>query len=163
MHNEMDLFFRGEALKGRAAGERTKMSSMFDSLKKQVLGSLGAATGGDAIEHAAAPGMFDELTAMIKGKGLGELMKHFEAKGMKDIFASWVSKGVNLPISADQIKSALGPEAIEGFAQKLGIPAGQASALLAKIMPGIVDHMTPHGVLSDTGEAEVPTNTPSDF
>jgi uncharacterized protein YidB (DUF937 family) len=52
-------------------------------------------------------------------------------------------EGANPPISAEQVRAALGPDSLEALAQKVGLPPGQASAVLAHILPGLVDKLTP--------------------
>jgi uncharacterized protein YidB (DUF937 family) len=124
--------------------------SWLDALKKQVLEHVGSSSGADApVDPAAHSGMFDHAVELLRNQGLGNLMKTFEAKGLKDIFASWVGKGANLPISVDQLKHVLGGETLESIATKLGLPAGQTAALLTKILPGMVDKMTPDGTITE--------------
>ena len=99
--------------------------SWLDAIKKQVLDSLRQSSPGSEApaDPEAHAGMFDHIFAMVREKGLGNLGKTFESKGMKDIFASWVGTGSNLPVSADQLKNVLNAETLEGLAKKLGIPA----------------------------------------
>lgn len=136
--------------------------SWIDAMKKQVLDSLRQSSPGSDVpaDPEVHAGMFDHIFAMVREKGLGDLGKAFEAKGMKDIFASWVGTGSNLPISADQLKKVLNAETLQGFARKLGIPADQASAMLARILPGLVDKMTPAGSIEEP-PAEPPAAEPA--
>ena len=118
---------------------------LLDDLKKQILGD-NAEVAEVAASHPALP---DGIIEMLSTKGLTDIVQHFKEKGLGDVVSSWVGKGTNLPITADQLHSALGPEAIESLAQKVGLPAGQASSLLAKLLPGMVDKLTPHGHLGE--------------
>jgi uncharacterized protein YidB (DUF937 family) len=72
-------------------------------------------------------------------------MEKFNQAGMGDQMSSWVGKGENLPISADQLSSVLGSGAIGDIASKLGVDQGQAGGLLAQVLPGIIDQLTPNG------------------
>lgn len=125
--------------------------SWLDALKQQVLDTMKAAPGADTegANTEAHHGMFDGVVAMVRGQGLDTMMKSFDANGLKEIFASWVAKGENLPISAEQLSSAFGPGAIEALAKKVGISPGQASSMLSQILPGLIDKMTPHGLIAD--------------
>jgi uncharacterized protein YidB (DUF937 family) len=136
--------------------------SWLDALEKQVLDTLGQSTPGSEApaDPAAHAGMFDGVIAMVKEKGLGDLGKKFDTQGMKDVFASWVGKGVNLPISAEQLKHVFGAESLEALAKKLGLPADQAAAILAKVLPGTVDKMTPEGTIEEP-PADPPAADPS--
>jgi uncharacterized protein YidB (DUF937 family) len=83
--------------------------------------------------------------------GLGGLMEKFNQAGMGDQMSSWVGKGENLPISADQLSSVLGSGAIGDIAAKLGVGHGEAGGMLAQALPGIIDHLTPHGNAPEGG------------
>ncbi len=129
--------------------------SLFDSLRKMVLSSVTSHLGGDpaVAEAAAHPGLFDGLVAMIRDRGLASLMETLKGAGLSEAVSSWVSQGVNLPVTADQIRNALGSDTITALAAKAGLPADQVSALLAKIMPSLVDKLTPNGVIDDSHAA----------
>jgi uncharacterized protein YidB (DUF937 family) len=83
--------------------------------------------------------------------GLGGLAQKFQQAGMGNVIASWIGKGENMPISADQISSILGSGAVGDIAAKLGIDPGQASGQLAQMLPGLIDKLTPHGVAPEGG------------
>lgn len=79
--------------------------------------------------------------------GISGLVQTFKEKGLGDVVSSWVSTGKNLPISADQIKSALGHPQVQQIAQKLGISTEDASQHLAQFLPQVIDKLTPNGSL----------------
>ncbi|MFO0910453.1 MAG: YidB family protein [Isosphaeraceae bacterium] len=133
--------------------------SWLDALKKQVLDSIGSALpGGGATDPAPSPdtpppdagGLFDGAVALIREKGLGSLMAAFDQHGLRETFVpSWISKGANPSISADQLRQVLGPETIEALARRFGISTAQASSLMAHMLPQLVDQMTPNGQIED--------------
>jgi uncharacterized protein YidB (DUF937 family) len=51
----------------------------------------------------------------------------------------------NQPVSGDQVQNALGSSQIQQVAEKLGLPPEAASAVIAQVLPGIIDHLTPGG------------------
>ena len=57
---------------------------------------------------------------MLGAKGLGDVVQQFKDKGLGDVVTSWVGKGPNLPISAEQVKAALGPESLEAWRRRSG-------------------------------------------
>ena len=58
--------------------------------------------------------------------------------------ASWVDKNKsNLPISADQIRTALGDEHVQQIAKSLGIPVDAILAALAEKLPEIANAAGP--------------------
>ncbi len=84
--------------------------------------------------------------------GLSGVLDKFKEGGLAEEAASWVGKGENLPISADQIVSVLGNGQLAELAAKFGIDANTLSAQIAEHLPGIVDKLTPDGeVPADSG------------
>ena len=83
--------------------------------------------------------------------GLSGLVEKFNQKGMGDIVGSWIGKGDNLPISADQIASAFGNGTMGNMANQLGLDPAQVSAQLAQMLPGLIDKLTPNGALPEGG------------
>lgn len=84
--------------------------------------------------------------------GLTGVLDKFKEGGLAEEAASWVGKGDNLPISADQIASVLGNGQLAELAAKFGIDANTLSAQIAEHLPGIVDKLTPDGeVPADSG------------
>lgn len=148
--------------------------SWLDALKKQVLDSLATAAapapaGADAPPPAGAPssaglpdlgGALDGVIAMVREKGLGQIGQMFETGGLKDVFASWVGKGANLPISADQLRKVLGGQ-LGALAAQFGVSEHQVSELLARVLPGMVDNLTPDGALPESTPDEPPAEAPA--
>lgn len=84
--------------------------------------------------------------------GLSGVLDKFKEGGLATEAASWVGKGDNLPITADQIASVLGNGQIAELAAKFGIDANTLSAQIAEHLPSIVDKLTPDGeVPADSG------------
>lgn len=112
---------------------------LFDELKS-VAGSM---LGGSAGQSPVARSVLDMLG---QGGGLGGLVQAFQQKGLGDVVGSWVGTGQNLPVSPQQIQQVLGPQVAQLAAQH-GITADAATGLLSKILPGLVDQLTPGGQL----------------
>ena len=117
---------------------------LLDSVAGAVLGKLGGQQGGMA---QIAMDMFNQHG------GLNGVLDKFKQAGLGDAAASWVGKGENLPVSADQISSVLGSGAIAEMAAKFGISPATLSAQIAEHLPNLVDKMTPNGeVTADSGK-----------
>jgi uncharacterized protein YidB (DUF937 family) len=86
--------------------------------------------------------------------GLGGLVSAFQQKGLGDMMSSWISTGPNPPISADQLKDVLGSDVLGQFASKAGVPQGQASSVLASLLPAVIDHLTPNGQVPQANALE---------
>lgn len=112
---------------------------LFDSVAGAVMGKLGGEQNGMA---QVAMDMFNEHG------GLSGLIEKFKEGGLGEEAASWVGKGENLPISAEQISSVLGSGAIAEMAAKFGLTPEVLSNQIAQHLPGMVDKMTPNGEVS---------------
>jgi uncharacterized protein YidB (DUF937 family) len=121
-------------------------------LLDSVIGALSGGTpgqqGGQADLLQAAIGM---LAGGAQGGGLSGLIAKFQQGGLGDVASSWVGSGQNLPISADQLQSVLGSDAVAGLAAKFGLSASDVSGQLAHLLPQAVDHLTPGGQLPESG------------
>lgn len=124
--------------------------SMLEDLLKGAVGALGQGQG------AAGGGSADALTGMLgsllqQQGGIAGLVGALEKGGLGDVAQSWVGKGANLPVSGDALQQALGGDAIGQIASQLGLDSGAASGMLAQVLPGLIDKMTPDGALPQGG------------
>lgn len=116
---------------------------LLDSIAGSVLGKIGGEQGGIA---QIAMDLFNQ------NGGLSGILEKFNAGGLGEAAASWVGKGENLSISAEQISSILGNSAIADLAAKVGITPETLSAQIAEHLPSVIDKLTPNGeVPSDSG------------
>src|ERR1700722_724169 len=65
--------------------------------------------------------------------GVGGLVSAFEKNGLGGVASSWVGTGANQPVSAQQVQSGLGNEAISSIASKLGVSPDVASGVVAQL------------------------------
>ena len=86
-----------------------------------------------------------------EGGGLRGLVEKFNEAGLGEVVGSWIGKGENLPVSADQLKEVLGSDMLGKLAGQLGVDPDQASGQLAELLPGLVDKLTPQGVAPENG------------
>jgi len=77
--------------------------------------------------------------------GLGGLLERFTQSGHGDIANSWVGTGANQPIQPAQLNSALGQTTISDLARQTGMSEQQLLAELSRVLPGVVDRLTPNG------------------
>jgi uncharacterized protein YidB (DUF937 family) len=85
------------------------------------------------------------------GGGLGEIVGALQSGGLGDAVSSWLGSGNNVAVAPEQLKSALGDDNISKFAEQAGVSGSEASALLAGLLPQIVDKLSPDGQLPDSG------------
>jgi uncharacterized protein YidB (DUF937 family) len=129
------------------------MASLLDQLKSQLGGILAAETAG--AEGAQSPAhdphaMLESVVDLIgQHGGLGGLLDKLKASGLGDAVSSWVGTGDNQPVPANQLESAVGADTISQIIAKLGVTKEQASSLLARYLPMVIDRLTPHGKLEE--------------
>lgn len=89
---------------------------------------------------------------------LDSLVKRMAAKGLGQVVKSWIAKGPNMLISADQVTDVVGDDKLAELAGKLGMSKQEVADYLAKHLPDAVDRMTPEG--DPKGEFNVIDLTP---
>jgi uncharacterized protein YidB (DUF937 family) len=111
-------------------------------------------------------GLTETLTGFLKSSGVPEkyvtsvtkmmeegslslqkFKQRAEQSGLGDVFDSWVGKGENKPISAEQVKAAADPENLQKIADDAGVSVDEAAEELSKAMPEVVDKLSPEGQL----------------
>jgi uncharacterized protein YidB (DUF937 family) len=129
------------------------MPSLLDQLKSQLGGIFAAETAG--AEGAKSPAhdphaMLESVMDLIgQHGGVGGLVDKLKASGLGDAVSSWVGTGDNQPVPASQLASAVGGDTISQIIAKLGVTKEQASSLLARYLPMVIDRLTPHGKLEE--------------
>ena len=114
---------------------------LFDQLKTEVMGKLSGDEGAGKLPHA--------LLDLVGQDGLSALLDKLKDGGLEEQVDSWVGNGPKLPVSAEQIQSALGSDVMDDLARKTGIDPGAISTQVAEVLPGIVDKLTPHGEVGE--------------
>lgn len=110
----------------------------------------GNLTSGMSEDHAnMANGLLQMLSS--QSGGLSGLVQAFQSKGLGDLASSWVGTGQNLPVSGEQIQSVLGSDTVQQLAAKAGVSPDAAQSALAKVLPVVVDRLTPNGAVPEGG------------
>ena len=79
--------------------------------------------------------------------GLSSLMNNAESQGLGHIVGSWIGTGSNQSVSPDQVQRMVGQDRVNQLASRAGVSSGVAGAALARMLPVLVDKLTPHGKL----------------
>ena len=120
------------------------MSDIFGSILGSALRGL-AGQGGT--------GALSDILSQVLGKtdlgSIGGLLQQLQQSGLAAQVASWLGNGANLPVSVDQLKSALGDQHLRQLATQLGLPVDQLLGQLSQHLPGAVDRMSPNGTLEE--------------
>ena len=111
---------------------------------QDTLGSLLTSLGAEAKEKGA--GLMTATMSLVQdGGGLDSVLDKFRKNGMVEQVESWVGSGPNLGITAEQVQKVFDPATIKEVATRLGVSAEQAGQSLAKLVPEIVNRLTPEG------------------
>jgi uncharacterized protein YidB (DUF937 family) len=89
------------------------------------------------------------VTKMMEDGSLSlqKFKERAEKEGLGDIFDSWVGKGENKPITAEQVKATADPENLQRIANEAGTSVDETAEELSKAMPEVVDKLSPDGQL----------------
>ncbi len=94
-------------------------------------------------QHAA---LYAEVGNLVnQAGGISGLQQQFQQKGLGGIIGGWISSGPNPPVTGDQIINVLGKDKIAAIAAKAGLSEDQVAAGVSKLLPLVVDHLTPNG------------------
>ncbi len=114
---------------------------LLDSILGKVVSGKGGGVDSQVIN--AVVGMIGKQGS----GGLSGIIDSLTKSGLGDIASSWVSTNANKAIAPDQIMKALGNSHVSEIASKLGISPETVSSTLAKVLPEVVDKLTPDGKL----------------
>jgi len=131
------------------------------SLAKPLILALGALLASGALFKGNAPDTSargkqaapsDEGDGGLLG-GLGGLLNKFQQNGLGDEINSWIGPGQNKQVAPAQLGPALGSDVLKQLAQRSGMSEQELLAQLSKVLPAVVDKLTPNGRLPTRQEA----------
>ena len=100
----------------------------------------------DNVLHGLGDDAAGGIGDLLKGQGgVAGLAEKFGQKGLGDAAASWIGKGGNVNVTAEQIQAVIGHGPIADFAKKMGVSPEQAATTLAGLLPEAIDRLTPGG------------------
>ena len=97
--------------------------------------------------QASAPGLIASALASSNLGNLQGLVTQLQQGGLDQQVKSWLGSGANLPVSADQIRAALGSDQVRHLAAQFGLPVDQTLDFLSQHLPTVVDQASPNGTL----------------
>lgn len=122
-----------------------------------LLDTLASMAGGGQQGGSASllPALIEQLSKYPGG--LSGLVASFQQGGLGEIVASWIGKGQNLPVSADQLGQVLDPGVVNELAAKTGQDTGSVLGSLSSLLPQLIDKATPEGAVQP-GQSLNPTD-----
>src|SRR3954465_4438767 len=110
----------------------------------QLFGLKSPTTDPDGSPHQ--PTVLESIFDMVQGHGgFEKILNELKEKGLGDHVKSWVGAGENMPVTADQLRNALGQERIDKLARQTGLPVDDLLGHLTTMLPKVVDKLTPNG------------------
>ena len=111
-----------------------------------LLNTLGKAMGGGGSSSNLLTTLLPLLQQM---GGLEGLKKAFDGAGLGNLIQSWIGTGQNLPISAAQVTQVFGGAGgvLGALSQQTGMSQDAAAGEVARVLPGLVDTLSPDGAL----------------
>jgi len=124
------------------------MNGLMKNIIQGVMSSFLSGRGGSqaALVNAVISAITQNGGA---GQGLGQIVSQFEQNGLGDIMKTWVGTGQNAPVNAQQIQQGLGNGMLQQIAKAAGMNPDQASGMLAKVLPNLIDQLTPNGTIDN--------------
>ena len=84
--------------------------------------------------------------------GLGGLIEQFQKKGFGETIDSWVNTGPNRNVAPPDVSDALCGDVVDELSRRTGLSRGQVIAELSRMLPNVVDRLTPQGRLPTRAE-----------
>ena len=79
--------------------------------------------------------------------GLGGLIEQFQKKGFGDAMDSWIGTGANKDVAPRNVSDALGGDFVDELSKRTGLSRDQVLTELSRMLPNVVDRLTPQGRL----------------
>lgn len=128
---------------------------MANDILGQILGSvMSSARANNDGQGSALGGKGAALAALLiplamqwvqRNGGVGAVLDRFKQQGYSREASSWMSTGENESVSGQQIGKVVGDDELSRLSQQLGVPPDEVASGMARVLPEVVDHMTPAG------------------
>lgn len=125
--------------------EETDKMALFEGTLKAVGEKFGLS---DQSASKLIAGILGLITSSGSA-GFSGFLDKFRNAGFGSAVDSWLAGGESQTLSADDVRSALGPDTVASLAGKAGLDEKTAAAALGGIVPGVVDTLTPDGQVPD--------------
>lgn len=120
---------------GSGPGDRQSGTSGLPPGLDNLLGGLGGAGAGGFLSS-----------------GLRDLVENFKRAGQGEAVESWVGRGPNKDVKAQQLEQAIGPDVLATLSRETGLSHEELLARLTRELPQAIDKYTPEGRIPSESE-----------
>lgn len=110
-----------------------------------IFGNLGGMLGNLIEQHGGTEAILQQ--ALQQAGGVEGIVGKLRQAGYGDAVQSWLGAGPNQPVTAEGVAQAIGHGRLGEMAAQYGLQPDQLSGLLAKVLPGLIDRISPNGTL----------------
>ena len=110
-----------------------------------IFGNLGGMLGDVIAQHGGTEAILQQ--ALQQAGGVEGIVGKLRQAGYGDAVQSWLGAGPNQPVTAESVAEAIGHGRLGEMAAPYGMRPDQLSGLLAKVLPGLIDRLSPGGTL----------------
>jgi uncharacterized protein YidB (DUF937 family) len=130
---------------GLSAGKDSKAEGAAMSILDMIMGAAEQHPEVNGEQHAS---LVQNVMQMVGSRaGMTGLLQNAQSQGLGSVVQSWVGAGSNQPIDPNQVQGLLGEERINQLATRVGVSPAIASAALSRVLPVVIDKLTPQGKL----------------
>lgn len=123
-------------------------------LLEEITGAVlrsGSSTSGDQTS-ALVRSVLESLGGDDQDAGIDGLSRRFQQGGLADVFSSWVGTGSNQSIGPDILSQILKGHPVEQAPQRAGLGGAAGAAILAQLLPVLIDKLTPNGQVPERSQ-----------
>jgi uncharacterized protein YidB (DUF937 family) len=120
---------------------------LFDDLLRKAVGS--EANDPENQSRSLLEGLGSMLQEPQTG-GIDGVAQMFQKQGLGAQAQSWISSGLNQPVTPEQVNEALGEERVESLSRRMGLSTSAGSKAIAAFLPTLIDKLTPEGRSPET-------------
>lgn len=101
------------------------------------------------LDPATIPNLATQYLAKTDLGNISGLLAKLRAAGLDQEVDSWLGSGPNLPVTADQVRNALGEDVMAQFASATGVGTDMLASLMAQYLPQTIDRVSPNGQIEE--------------
>lgn len=101
------------------------------------------------LDPATIPNLATQYLGKTDLGNISGLLAKLRAAGLDQEVDSWLGSGSNLPVTADQVRDALGEDVMAQFASATGVSGDMLASLMAQYLPQTIDRMSPNGQIEE--------------